>query len=93
MNTKHTPGPWLMAGDDFVYALNERGTNSFTVLIQTAGEWRISNEERAANARLIAAAPDLLVALNLVRMSAGWQYLSEESRRVIANAIAAAAED
>lgn len=40
--------------------------------------------------QLIAAAPDLYYALALVRMSMGWQYLSEESRAVIDAALAKA---
>ncbi|MCZ7856039.1 hypothetical protein O9X81_05385 [Agrobacterium salinitolerans] len=43
-----------------------------------------------ADARLIAAAPDLLEALHLVGMSAGWQYLTMETRAVIEAAIARA---
>lgn len=39
---------------------------------------------------LVIAAPDMLAALQLVRMSAGWQYLSDESRAVIDAAIAKA---
>lgn len=40
-----------------------------------------------------AAAPDLLAALQLVRMSAGWQYLSDESKTVIDAALRAATGD
>jgi hypothetical protein len=42
------------------------------------------------DANLIAAAPDLLEALHLVGMSAGWQYLTMETRSVIEAAIAKA---
>lgn len=102
MSAKHTPGPWLLAGDDFVYALNERGTNSFTALLQTSGEQRISNEERAANACLIAAAPDLLsaarCALNVLfllekevsALGCNAKNVPENLRAAIAQAIGAA---
>jgi hypothetical protein len=56
MNTKHTPGPWVLRD----------GTPLFRVV---GGEHRttvagdISND---ANARLIAAAPDLLAALEAI---------------------------
>lgn len=57
--SKHTPGPWLTAGEDkaFVYALSPNGINSFWAHVQTAGQDRISDTEKNANARLIAASP------------------------------------
>ena len=63
--TKHTPGPWLIAPEDkaFVYALGPGGTNSFWAHVQTAGRERIERAETEANAHLIAAAPDLLAEL------------------------------
>lgn len=67
----HTPGEWLTDGNT-VYALDEAGrVNRFSVMI-TGGyssapvygdRIRTTPEELAANARLIAAAPDLLAAL------------------------------
>lgn len=68
METKHTPGPWLIMDQSFVYALNERGTNIFWA--HAYGGWkgrnadeRTSDEEVEANAKLMAAAPVLLKAL------------------------------
>lgn len=63
--TKHTQEEWLIAGDngDFVYALGPNGGNKFWAAVASAGSDSISAEEKAANARLIAAAPDLLAAL------------------------------
>lgn len=60
-----TPAPWLLQNQS-VYALNERGTNRFSTLIQPGfsdGYERTGERELIANARLIAAAPDLLAAL------------------------------
>lgn len=58
MNTKHTPGPWLtdemMPGDQYRYVFAAKGPIVCRVSAFAAGE---------ANARLIAAAPDLLDAL------------------------------
>ena len=59
MNTKHTPGPWTVE------------TGSFYVSIRApsrmVGDTRViggkPDDENLANARLIAAAPDLLEAL------------------------------
>ena len=69
---KFTPGPWLCVGR-IVYALNDRGYNSFHCGVQDSFT---PESELIANAQLIAAAPDLLAALNniLVGMEAsgGW---------------------
>lgn len=67
MTDQHTPGPWIIDGQ-LIYALDETGrVNRFTASVQ--GGWitrrgeRVSETELNANARLIAAAPDLLAAL------------------------------
>ena len=65
----HTPGPWKHEDRTYVYALNEQGSNRFYVDVQRG---RANGEltqlaELLANARLIAAAPDLLAALELAR--------------------------
>lgn len=65
MNTKHTPGPWNISSAN-LYAVNARGRG-----IATAhgtddvnySDFFPPTEEASANARLIAAAPDLLEAL------------------------------
>lgn len=62
---KHTPGPWLIADNTFVYSLNGRGTNVFWSHVQPGwkghhAEKRTSSEEIEANAKLICAAPDLI---------------------------------
>ena len=63
--SKWTPGPWRVAGEDknFVYALSQSGANSFWAHVQSAGIDRITENEKAANARLIAAAPEMYDAL------------------------------
>ena len=69
MSTQHTPGPWHLGsgnGEGSIYAENDRmrletgGTTLYPVCdIQTG--W--NTEEDQANARLIAAAPQMLAAL------------------------------
>ncbi|MHC3750731.1 hypothetical protein ACYKDZ_17825 [Stutzerimonas stutzeri] len=67
--TKHTPGPWLVEGRT-VYALNDDGYNRFSALVQDA---HTPGDELEANARLIAAAPDLLEAAELaLEVAEGW---------------------
>ena len=56
---KFTTGPWMLSGRT-VYALNDQGFNRFSALVQDA---HTSAVELDANARLIAAAPELLGAL------------------------------
>lgn len=73
---KHTPGPWLICGDDnlSVYALHDNGygywadgkremVNRFYARIEDCHHQGGSLPEAQANALLIAAAPDLLEAL------------------------------
>ncbi len=73
MSAEHTPGPWSQS-----HRLNKRGTYS-TEVYDAAGDeiatlaWHSIKTEhgwgtdRDANARLIAAAPDLLAACIMVR--------------------------
>jgi hypothetical protein len=59
----HTPGPWLREGN-FVYALNDHDMNVFSASVQNDNRL-CSPEVLDANARLIAAAPELLEAAKL----------------------------
>lgn len=66
MNTKHTPGPWRVSTSNR-YAVNDFGRGIATTHgtdDANYSEFFPSTEEAAANARLIAAAPELLEALN-----------------------------
>ena len=70
-NGKHTPGPWTV-NDQLTFLIIHGPEGEH---IAETGAWRhdvcqISNRKRAemqANARLIAAAPELLEALEMVR--------------------------
>ena len=68
---KHTPGPWISDGetiDLFDFELENRRfwiSADGMVIGYVDGFGNKDNEERKANARLIAAAPDLLEALQL----------------------------
>lgn len=86
MSGRHTPGPWTYerdGGDRYIRAVNGESLQCDTPFYP----WVSSNE---ADWHLIAAAPDMLGALWLVRMSAGWQHLSGESKAVIDAALAKA---
>lgn len=61
---KGTKTTWVVSGENktFVYALNEKGTNSFSLNINNDGKTTI--EEQQANALLISKAPEILEKLN-----------------------------
>jgi hypothetical protein len=82
--TKHTPGPWLVEGRT-VYALNDDGYNRFSALVQDA---HTPGDELEANARLIAAAPELLefALLFLERNGADETWMTAQARAAIAKA-------
>lgn len=71
MTTQHTPGPWIGAGPSFGDQLPRYTTEIITEYEDEDGEVRSicelpfahHDDENEANARLIAAAPELLVAL------------------------------
>lgn len=68
--SKHTPGEWMVASSTTVYALNADGFNRFSCQVQDAHTARVELE---ANARLIAAAPELLVACkSVIAVHAEW---------------------
>lgn len=104
MSATHTPGPWLRDGTT-VFALNSQGTNRTCFNVANGGEiWRPHDrasikvertppEEHEANARLIAAAPELLSALDELvdALTAGYVpqkdgSMLKEARALIARA-------
>ena len=74
MSTQHTPGPWIGAGPSFGDQF-PRYTTEITTEDERYGDGHIQicelpfhhhDEENEANARLIAAAPDLLEAAKTI---------------------------
>ena len=59
---KHTIGPWTMRPDGFVYAVNGERVCSPHSTLPDSAKWSKQRKDLKANARLIAAAPDLLEA-------------------------------
>lgn len=57
--SKHTPGEWVVNYDE-VCVRSNADDQSFGMLVPIAA---VMNDDQEANARLIAAAPDLLAAL------------------------------
>ncbi len=87
--SKHTPGPWAMP-DSEQGRISKVGVNGgWDGMIATAdcGDYARSRSEGFANARLIAAAPDLLEALkDAVRDSESPGQWLDEARAAIAKA-------
>ncbi|MDD2222820.1 MAG: hypothetical protein PHF42_05200 [Pseudomonas sp.] len=81
METKHTPGPWKIDDLMTVYAPNKNGWNRFCAQV-SAGRLIGENELRA-NVSLIAAAPELLAAL---QQTVAWMEGERTAIDALANA-------
>jgi hypothetical protein len=95
MTTKHTPGPWFYGigirgyGDYTLQITGDKGRTIFIAPIKTDGttQYTIGElKEHESNARLIAAAPDLLGALkSILRWREGTDnYKIAESKALFA---------
>jgi hypothetical protein len=76
---EHTPGPWKTNGDPYVSTADGKRSIAFC-------DTRQAHEDRA-NARLIAAAPELLSALRQIERG---EYCEGEERKIASAAIAKA---
>jgi hypothetical protein len=78
----HTPAPWLVAEDTGVIYV-EGEENDFAICdTQAENTYCLSFSQAIANARLIAAAPELLNALN-VTVSALALYMSQSGKAAV----------
>lgn len=92
--SKHTPGPWTGAGPSFGDPLPRYTTEIVTEWEDEDGEalsicelpFHHHDDENEANARLIAAAPDLLEALQDLCDTLGECGMTERARAAIAKA-------
>ncbi len=88
--SKHTPGPWTRGWGNFVYQGAEFNPSQMTRLIatcepssRTQKDW----DQVFANARLIAAAPDLLEALiDMAEIAESRGHIVSKARAAIAKA-------
>lgn len=89
--SKHTPGPWKVNADEYGNVLGVRATNDATIC---QINWMIRKRgglQAEANARLIAAAPEMLEALRLVMSDDRlMNAMKREQARAILDAIAKA---
>lgn len=91
MSNNHTPGPWWRDDDGFIASGSDE--TYITVASPNCSE-DIDIDEREANARLIAAAPSLLYALEQLHAhhrafssSEDWTTLDDEARELAKSAI------
>lgn len=95
--TQHTPGPWVACDWGYIVADDPTGRHEDIYIAEVCredDEGRIVPPiEQQANARLIAAAPDLLAALQgLAWAVSGIEYVETEYAEQIADARAAIAK-
>ena len=93
-----TTGPWRVFSVPGAGNVGSRRTRVWTangdhVVAECHHSKTLSVPAQQANARFIAAAPAMFDALTVVRMSAGWHYLSRETRDLIEAALTAATVD
>lgn len=93
--SKHTPGPWLIEAQNChtgdIATVHHTTNGWVTIYAPHWAETGMEPPEQSANARLIAAAPDLLDALRLaVRQNSHDMMLTGEELRFCEAAIAKA---
>ena len=94
MSTKHTPGPWRLNSDALVCGNGDLMMSIAICYDKSSAADGVSRDEMKANARLIAAAPELLDALQslLARVSSDiianqcWHEEQRAARAAIAKA-------
>ena len=93
MTTTHTPGPWAVSAGSYGPEIQINGADGFGVALCADG---VGDGVMERNARLIAAAPDLLKALRLLVIACtedvapdGYTTLEAPDRASMRDAIAA----
>ncbi len=87
---KHTPGPWYRGEvDNSIYIWEEGGDGGFIAEVSSEDT---DAETLVANARLIAAAPELLEALELCRKALDFPSVHSASRVAFQYAVDAIAK-
>ena len=80
MNTKHTPGPWNVSPSAKASTLTRVFDETGKLVASANGPGLFEGGEAEANARLIAAAPDLLAALVKLEDFMRWAQDNADTR-------------
>lgn len=78
--TKHTPGPWYISETGPRYSINAGTGGDSTrhiAMVSSYEKFEEDKEENIANSKLMAAAPDLLEALETILLRIDGRYDSE----------------
>jgi hypothetical protein len=78
MSAQHTPGPWRTFNGTDVFS-DDNDTSGSKQIADCSMSLIIPSGEQVANARLIAAAPDLLAALEGLRGGELWTQAAEDA--------------
>jgi hypothetical protein len=92
---KHTPGPWaaeLGRDGSFLIEADRQGVTGGLLVLASRNEHPLLAEQMHANARLIAAAPDLLEALQEMYQAFNWGDMNQGETWAILKARAAIAK-
>ena len=91
MNTKHTPGPWNVSPSAKASTLTRVFDETGKLVASANGPGLFEGGEAEANARLIAAAPELLEALHvMMKTFEGLEAIHNDAYRQAKAAIAKA---
>lgn len=82
----HTPGPWTVDGRGIGTPWNITGADGNDVALASQRSSRSPDMERTANARLIAAAPDLLLACKEALLGCTDEFLAPILQAAISKA-------
>lgn len=89
--SKHTPGPWKVDAMGNVWSADTKVCEMSEHPVMASGCYREkTDDEHRANARLIAAAPDLLAALERIADETAATWVCDVARAAIAKATGAA---
>ena len=90
METKHTKGEWRVSKEPFSLLITHKVNEKAESICQISQRYK-PEEEQIANAKLIAASPELLESLIMIKMGGLGNFTKEEQEK-INNAIKKATE-
>jgi len=87
---EHTPGPWEVKHETNVVSSEGRTIANAATLFSNGPDWERVSDENKANAKLMAASPDLLSACEFALGLIWNDYLTDEQNKSNQNVLRAA---